>query len=109
VVKVNLATFEVVETLTLDSGENKLSSAVIDMGNSRAYFGTDTSPGRVIRVNINPGEAFAAAGSHTVSRNRLSSAVIDSSVGRAYFARKMATRWPTARSTMASPPSPSVC
>jgi hypothetical protein len=36
--------------VTLDSGEDFLASAVL--GDTHAYFGTDTSPGRVVKVEL---------------------------------------------------------
>jgi hypothetical protein len=49
VVKVDLATMQQVgPTLILDTDDNLLRSAVSD--GTHAYFGTDTSPGRVVKV-----------------------------------------------------------
>ncbi|MFC1506506.1 hypothetical protein ACFLQ6_05475, partial [Thermoproteota archaeon] len=39
-------------SLTLNTGENDLWSAVIDSANGYAYFGTDTGPGIVVKVNL---------------------------------------------------------
>jgi hypothetical protein len=48
-----------VGSLTLDPGEDSLwLSAVIDAANGFAYFGTITSPGIVVKVNIGAGTIF---------------------------------------------------
>ena len=84
VVKVNLATFEVVDVLTLESGEDQLRSAVIDPEGEFAYFGTLTSPGRVVKVDLS---SFERAGSITLEsfEELLVSAVIDPAGQFAYF------------------------
>ena len=38
--------------ITLDSGENNLTSAVIDTAAGYAYFGTSTSPGIIIKIDL---------------------------------------------------------
>jgi len=84
VVKVDLATFEVVDVLTLASGENELRSAVIDPSGEFAYFGTLTSPGRVVKIDLS---SFERAGSITLEsfEELLVSAVIDPAGQFAYF------------------------
>ena len=73
-----------IASLTLNPGENSLTSAVIDTAGGYAYFGTGTSPGFVVKVRLsdftrvdaltlNPGESY------------LYSAVIDSAGGYTYF------------------------
>src|SRR5207245_3301917 len=55
VVEVNLSDFTRVDSLTLPSGEDHLTSAVIDSVDTAhpAYFGTDT--GRVVKVELTDG------------------------------------------------------
>ena len=50
---------ERVDAVTLNAGENLLLSAVSD--GTHAYFGTDTSPGRVVKVGLAPAPAPAPA------------------------------------------------
>ena len=73
-----------VGALTLNTGEDRLRSAVIDTVNGFAYFGTDTSPGRVVKVRLSD---FARVGILTLNpgESYLYSAVVDSSGGFAYF------------------------
>jgi len=73
-----------VGALTLNTGENDLRSAVIDVSGGFAYFGTDTSPGRVVKVRLSD---FTRVGALTLNtgENDLWSAVIDVSGGFAYF------------------------
>src|SRR2546428_7771099 len=52
VVKVRLADFTRVGALTLNPGEDLLSSAVIDSTGGYAYFGTDTFPGIIVKVRL---------------------------------------------------------
>ncbi|KNC53198.1 uncharacterized protein AMSG_09282 [Thecamonas trahens ATCC 50062] len=47
---VNATSMELVETLTLNTGEKRLQSAVIDVANERVYFGTQSNPAQVIVV-----------------------------------------------------------
>jgi hypothetical protein len=92
VVKVRLSDFTRVGNLTLNPGENNLRSAVIDPGftseheekYSVGYFGTGTSPGRVVEVYLN---TFTRVGNLTLNtgENNLYSAVIDTVRGYAYF------------------------
>ncbi|MFC1505685.1 hypothetical protein ACFLQ6_01290, partial [Thermoproteota archaeon] len=84
VVKVNLTDFTRVGSLTLNTGENRLASAVIDSANGYAYFGAYTDPGIVVKVNLTD---FTRVGSLTLNtgENTLASAVIDSVNGYAYF------------------------
>ncbi len=84
VVKIDLATFEVVDVLNLESGEDQLRSAVIDPAGEFAYFGTLTSPGRVVKVDLS---SFERAGSITLEsfEELLVSAVIDPDGQFAYF------------------------
>jgi hypothetical protein len=52
VVKMNLATGNRVGSITLNEGEVYLSCAVVDTANSYAYYGTYTSPGKVVKIDI---------------------------------------------------------
>jgi len=87
--RIRLSDFTRVGALVLNSGEDELSSAVIDPGNY-AYFGTFTSPGRVVRVGLDP---FEHSGTLILGKffgddgeGYLKSAVIDTAYGYAYFA-----------------------
>ncbi|GAI38889.1 unnamed protein product, partial [marine sediment metagenome] len=44
--------FERTGAIELVSGENSLRCAVVDQPNGFAYFGTLTSPGRVVKVDL---------------------------------------------------------
>jgi hypothetical protein len=70
--------------LPMNAGENALLCAVIDTANGFAYFGTDTTPGRVVKVSLS---TFARVGALTLNagENSLQSAVIDAANGYAYF------------------------
>src|SRR3989442_14800907 len=70
------AVFTRVGSLTFNSGENGLSSAVLDRAAGFAYFGTDTSPGVVVKVRLSD---FTRVGALTLQpgENDLTSAVID--------------------------------
>jgi len=77
-----------VSVLTLSSGMNQLTSAVIDTTNGYAYFGTGTSPGIVAKVSLGSSTASPSLiGSVTLSSGMdgLYSAVIDTTNGSAYF------------------------
>src|SRR5882672_5806875 len=68
-------------TLTsLQQGESNLTSAVIDTSNGQhyAYFGTDTSPGQVVKVDLSNLTRVGAI-SLKSGEDRLASAVIDTS------------------------------
>lgn len=43
---------ERVGAITLEDGEDSMLSAVIDADGGFAYFGTNTSPGRVVKVDL---------------------------------------------------------
>src|SRR3990167_5867913 len=68
--------------------EINLLSGVVDTANGYAYFGTDTSPGRVIKVALGAGAAAPTrVGAVTLNsgENSLFSAVVDPANGYAYF------------------------
>lgn len=71
-------------SLTLDSGEVLITSAVSDLSNGYAYFGTNTSPGRVIKVRLSD---FSRAFGVTLGtgQDELVAATIDPVAGYAYF------------------------
>jgi len=73
-----------VGALTFNTGENELNSAVIDAAGGFAYFGTFTSPGRVIKVRLSD---FTRVGVLTLNpgEDNIGSAVIDASGGFVYF------------------------
>jgi hypothetical protein len=76
--------FTQVGSLTLNTGESALRSAVIDPASGYAYFGTNTAPGVVVKVRLSD---FTRVGNLTLNtgENELDSAVIDSANGYAYF------------------------
>jgi uncharacterized repeat protein (TIGR01451 family) len=81
-------------TLTLNTGENNITSAVIDTANGYAYFGTNTLPGKVIKIALGSGNNLPTeVGSITLNtgENRLLAAAIDPGNGYAYFATYTAT------------------
>ncbi len=61
---------------------NLLDSAVIDSVHGFAYFGTDTSPGVIVKVNLS---TFTEVATLQPGANCLTSAVIDVPGGFAYF------------------------
>jgi hypothetical protein len=68
--------------------EKDLASAVIDATHGFAYFGTRTTPGRVVKVALGIGSAAPSRTSALILRtgeNNLTSAAIDPSAGYAYF------------------------
>src|SRR2546422_7476722 len=73
--------------LTLPPGECYFASAVIDSAHGFAFFGTDTSPGRVVEVKLSD---FTRVDILTLpsGEDHLTSAVIDSvdTAHPAYFA-----------------------
>ena len=76
--------FSQTASLKLLSSENDLRSAVIDTAGGYAYFGTDNSPGRVVKVRLSD---LTRVGALTLNsgENDLWSAVIDPAGGYAYF------------------------
>jgi hypothetical protein len=54
-----MTTFTFEAELILDTGENTLYSSSIDTQNGFAYFGTGTTPGRVVKINLTD---FTASG-----------------------------------------------
>ena len=70
-------TFTRTNSLTLNSGEDALFSAVIDTANGFAYFGTLTSPGIVVKVRLSD---FTRVGALTLNPDLccVSAVVIDS-------------------------------
>ena len=77
-----------VGAVTLNSGEVRLYSAVIDSANGYAYFGTNTSPGIVVKVALGAGNSppsRVGALTFNSGENGLISGVIDAANGYAYF------------------------
>ena len=72
--------FNRVGALTFNSGENGLGSSVIDSAAGFAYFGTDTSPGVIVKVRLSN---FTRVGSLVLNtgEDHLQSAVIDPAGG----------------------------
>ncbi len=79
-----MAMTEPIAALELQPGEEYLNSAVIDPGAGFAYVGTDTSPGRVVKIRLSD---FTRVGALTLNagEDNLESAVIDPGAGLAYF------------------------
>ena len=71
-----------VHALNLNSGENELKSAIIDSDGIYGYFGTETSPGRVIKVQLSDMTRVDAV-TLSSGENLLRSAVTDGTYG--YF------------------------
>src|SRR2546428_349435 len=78
------AAFTRVGALTLNTGENDVTSAVLDVARGFAYFATDTTPGIVVKVRLSN---FTRVDAVTLNAGEfgLFSAVIDSPAGFAYF------------------------
>jgi len=76
--------FSRVASITLQSGEDRLRSAVVDPSGQYAYFGTYTSPGKVVKINLSD---FTRVSAITLDsgENILHSAVIDPIGQYAYF------------------------
>lgn len=84
VIKVNLSTFTIASTLTLNSGELGLTSAVIESG--FAYFGCNTNPrGIVAKVNLTTFSEVSGPVVFLSGEGGLTSAVIDTPNRLAYF------------------------
>ena len=73
-----------VDGLTLEPGEDKAWSAVIDSAAGFAYFGMDTTPGIVVKVRLSD---FTRVGALTLNEDEVfvDAAVIDPAGGFAYF------------------------
>ncbi len=71
-------------SILLKPGESFLTSAVIDATNRFAYFGTDTTPGTIVKVGLSN---FTRVGAFTLrtGEDRVRSAIIDVVNGYAYF------------------------
>ena len=78
------ATFTRESALTLTTDERNVTSAVIDPMNETAYFGTDTKPGRVVKIDL---AGFTKVGSLTFNTMKTSSSQRSSTPRRnfAYF------------------------
>ncbi len=74
----------------MNTGENDLYSAVIDTTNGYAYFGTNTHPGIVVKIQLSD---FTRVGALTLNtdEDNLAAAVIDTTNGYAYFGSYMPT------------------
>ena len=68
--------------LTLNPSEDNLYSAVIDSAGRYAYFGTDSSPGYLVKIDLS---SFTVASALSPGESNFVSAVIDSAEGFAYF------------------------
>lgn len=86
VLKIDLATFSLSDTLTLEAGEARPTVAVMSNDGAHAYFGTrQTTPGRVIKVDL---ANFARVGALTLNEGEddLRAAVVDPASNDVYFA-----------------------
>ena len=86
IIKVDLSSFSRVGSLTLSSGEDELTTVVLDASGAThyAYFGCNTYPGKVIKVNLS---TFARDGALDLNsgEDMIYSSAIDTSNGFAYF------------------------
>ncbi len=78
------SSLERIDAIELAAGENILFSAVIDPTGEFAYFGTETVPGRVVKIDLETFERIDAI-SLEGDEDALSSAVIDPTGEFAYF------------------------
>ncbi len=74
--KISLSAFTRIGSLSLNSGENVLESALIDPAGGFAYFGTDTAPGIVVKVRLSTFTRFSALTLNS-GEDALTSAIID--------------------------------
>ena len=51
-IRASLEAFSHVDTITLDAGENELRSGFIDAQNGYVYFGTISSPAKIVQVGL---------------------------------------------------------
>jgi hypothetical protein len=78
----------IVGSITLQPGEDRLRTVLIDTIGRNAYVGTDTSPGRVVKVALGTGSELpsrVAAVTLDYLEDRLRCGVIDRGAGNAYF------------------------
>ncbi len=88
VVKVNLSLSYFPRAGGISLSGNLPRSALIDAVNGYLYFGTDTSPGHVLKVDIAPERTFVEVGTPLTcltGEDKLLCAAIDTSHGYAYF------------------------
>src|SRR2546422_3943241 len=84
VLKVDLSSFRIVDSLTLRQGDDDLNSAVIDPIHGFAYFGTFN--GRIVKVNLHSFKEVRSVALNGADLGApLTSAVIDPQNGFAYF------------------------
>ena len=77
-----------VGALTLLAGESFLKSAILDNINEYVYFGTETAPGIVVKVDISgalPTRIGNLVLDYGAGENSLDSAAIDVAAGSGYF------------------------
>lgn len=91
IVKIDLSTFTLADTLTLPAGEGNFGSAVIDTSAGYAYFGTGSHPAKIVKINLS---TFSREDAMTLDtgENEAGAAVIDVTAGYAYFG--MNKMWP---------------
>ncbi len=88
IIKIRLSDFTRVDTITLQDGEDDLTSAVIDpRGEGYAYFGTDTQPGIVVKIRLSDFRRIGAITLGSSERNLMSAVINLSEQGNnfAYF------------------------
>jgi len=86
IIKVDLSSFSRIDALTLPSGEDELSTVVLDASGAThyAYFGCNTYPGKVVKVNLSTFSRVDALDLNT-DEEMIYSSAIDTSNGFAYF------------------------
>ena len=81
--------FERLASLSMAAGENNPYPCVIDAAAGFAYFGTLTTPGRIVKIQLSD---FTRVGAITLEsgEDSLGGAAIDQPKGLAYFGCEMA-------------------
>ncbi len=87
IVKVQMGSMAIIDSLTLQTGEDGIQTAVIDNDEGFVYFGTNTSPGKIIKVRMSDLSRIAVITLDS-GEDKLNGAVIDDtgSTHYAYFA-----------------------
>jgi hypothetical protein len=83
-VKVQTSDFTRVGALTLNSGENNVIRAVLDIANDTGYFATQTNPSIIVKVTLS---TLTRVGALTLNsgENGVRASAIDTTNGFAYF------------------------
>jgi len=77
-----------VNSMSLESNESVIDqAAAYDSNTGYAYFGTKTTPAKIIKIDINPNRTFQRIAALTLNENGLQgNAILDSENSVAYFA-----------------------